>query len=349
MDADARAAAAGFVGASVVLGVLLWFVGIDEVLTAVGRADLSVLAIVVAAAVTWLFCWGLALRTVLGTLGVSLSPQQSFVVFSAATFANNVTPFGQAGGEPFSAYLISRVADSEYETSLAAIASVDAINFVPSIGLALVGVGYYAVTATLTDRLGTAAAAVVGLGLCLTAVAYAGWTNRYRIELIAVRLVTSVVRAAFRLIPGRSPPSKTAIEDRIDGFFETIERIADSPRRLVTALVLSTLGWLALSSSLFLSMVALGSTDPKLFAAALIAVPLGAIAGVTPLPGGLGGIEAVLVALLVPITGLSPAAASAAVVLHRLATYWFPVIVGGGSTAAIRATRSRARARERRD
>jgi uncharacterized membrane protein YbhN (UPF0104 family) len=68
-------------------------------------------------------------------------------------------------------------------------------------------------------------------------------------------------------------------------------------------------------------------------------VPVGAIASVTPLPGGLGGIEAVLIALLVPLAGVSGATAAAAVVIHRGAIYWLPTLVGAGVSSALGAQR----------
>jgi uncharacterized membrane protein YbhN (UPF0104 family) len=59
------------------------------------------------------------------------------------------------------------------------------------------------------------------------------------------------------------------------------------------------------------------------------AVYLGAavIAAASPTPGGLGAIEAALVAGLTGI-GVSPGSAVSAVLTYRLATYWLPVIPG---------------------
>ena len=63
-------------------------------------------------------------------------------------------------------------------------------------------------------------------------------------------------------------------------------------------------------------------------------IPLANLAGATPLPGGLGGIEAAYVALLVPTTGVAAATVTAAVLVFRGATYWMPVVLGGIVTAA---------------
>jgi uncharacterized protein (TIRG00374 family) len=59
------------------------------------------------------------------------------------------------------------------------------------------------------------------------------------------------------------------------------------------------------------------------------AVYLGAavIAAASPTPGGLGAIEAALVAGLTGI-GLPPGPAVSAVLTYRLATYWLPGVPG---------------------
>src|SRR6056297_1732681 len=108
MDFDERGILLGFLAALAVLGALLWFVGVDDILTALSLLDPATFAVVVALGVVWLASWGLALRRVLDSIGVEAGAGESFLLYSAAAFANNITPFGQAGGEPFSALLISR-------------------------------------------------------------------------------------------------------------------------------------------------------------------------------------------------------------------------------------------------
>jgi uncharacterized protein (TIRG00374 family) len=326
VEGSTRAKVAGFLGALVVLAALFWVAGVDDILAALGRARPGIVALVVVAALGWLAAWGLALRTVLGGLGIALSVPRSFFVWTGAMFANNVTPFGQAGGEPVTALLVSRATDSEYETSLAAIASVDALNFVPSIGFALLGVGYMATEVTFNARLEYAAASVGVLALALPVVAYLGWEHRYRVERGAVRVVTPIVRWVTKVIPRKSPPTAADLERRIEGFFGTIERVAADRRRLALALGFSALGWFAQMCALWLSLYALGFSVS--FSAVMVAVPLGSVAGVTPLPGGLGGVEAVLAALLVPTTGIDLSTASAAVVVHRASTYWLSTAIG---------------------
>jgi len=61
---------------------------------------------------------------------------------------------------------------------------------------------------------------------------------------------------------------------------------------------------------------------------------------VTPLPGGLGGLEAAFITLLVPTAGVPASVATAGVLIYRGATYWLPILVGGG-VATVLGSRAR--------
>ena len=337
MDLDLRATAAGFLGAVAALGIIAHVVGVGDLLFALSLARLDVVAALVAMAAVWLVAWALALRTVLAALGAAVSPWRASVVYAGVLFANNVTPFGQAGGEPVSALIVAESAGTEYETALAAVASADSLNVVPSTALGLAGVAYLSVTAAVGDRLRVAGAAVGALAVALPAAGYIAWRARARLEAAAVAAFMPAAWVVGRTVPRLEAPTRDAVATRVDGFFRAIEVVGTDRRTLGVALGFSTLGWLAQAAALWLSLYAVGVVSPV--AAVLVAVPVGAIAGVTPLPGGLGGVEAVLIALLVPLAGVTAATAAAAVFLHRGAIYWLPTLLGGGVAAAIGADR----------
>jgi uncharacterized protein (TIRG00374 family) len=334
----------GFVGVFVVFVALLLLVGIDDLLARLAAADRRLVVLVALTTLCWLGAWGVSLRVVLDALGVSVSVPDALLIFAGAMFANNVTPFGQAGGEPITALLISRVADTEYETGLAAIASVDTLNFVPSITIAVVGVGYYVTETTVgaSQRLELALLAVVVLAVGVPTLGYLAWTRRYRLETRVVGVVIPVARLIADRLPPVPTPTAEGIERRIDGFLGAIERVADSPGRLVLALAFSAIGWFCQMIGLWLAFRAIGTPIP--LSAALFVVPIGAVAGVTPLPGGAGGIESVLVVLLVaaPLSGVTEPVALAAVVVFRGLVYWVPTIIGG-AVAGVVGLRARAR------
>ncbi len=331
---DWRSILIGFVGAGLVLSLLLFIVGVDGIVAQLQRAEPAVVVVLLGLIPLWLVAWGLCLHTVLRALGTPTSRVRSIVVFTAATFANQVTPFGQAGGEPISAFLISETADTEYENGLAAIASVDTLHFFPSIGMGLVGVGLFVLRGFDFGRnLLFASLSVVillaGFVLALTL----GWRFHRRIETVVLSVLPPIVRWVGRTVPRVSAPTRADIEHRVNGFFDSIARIASNRRLLILAGLFSCLGWLTLSICLWISLVSIGFTVP--FAAMLVVLPVASIAGVFPLPGGMGGVETAFIVLVVSTTGVATTAATAAVVIYRGATYWLPMLVGGGITAVI--------------
>lgn len=327
MDRDQlRATALGFLGVVVIFGVLAAISDPERTLTRLQTAHLPTVGLVVLVTLGWLFAWGLALRTVLGVLGIKVSPATAFGVFSGAMFANNVTPLGQAGGEPITALLISTVTDTAYEDGFAAIASVDTLNFFPSITLALLGAGYYATITTFSRQLRVATGAIVALAVLVPVGGYVLWRNRRRVRALLTDRLVPLVRWVLARIPGVPVPEPGAVATRIEGFVGSIERIAADRRALALALSASTLGWACQMGGLWLAFRAIGYTvDP---AVVLFVVPMGAIAGAAPTPGGSGFIEGTLVVLLSVLLPVERATALAAVVVFRGAVYWVPVAIG---------------------
>jgi conserved hypothetical protein len=324
----------GFLAAIAVLAGLVSFVGVSELLAVLASADRGLASLVVGLTGLWLICWGLALWTILGSLGAVIPMSQAVLLYAGAAFANNVTPFGQAGGEPVTALLVAESRDLSYERGLAAITGVDTANFVPSVGLALIGVGYLAITTTLGRALSTVAVGIVGVGAVVVLGGVTVWQVRRRAADRVAGFLARGIRQIVRLLPRGDPPGASAITTRVHGFVDAVEQIGTHPRRLGVTLGFSALGWGFQMVALWVALRAVGA--PVSLAIPVVVVPLGAIAGATPLPGGVGGIEAALVALLVAApVGVSQAAALGAVVLFRGAVYWLPTLVGGAVAGVV--------------
>ena len=320
----------GAVAAIAVLAALSVAAGVDRVAAALAAADPALVAAAAALGLCWLASWSLMLRGVLGALGVSLSPWAAFRVYSGAAFANNVTPLGQAGGEPVAAALIATVTDARYETGLVGIASVDVLNVVPSVSLVVLGVGSYAATAAVGERVGFAVTSAVGLIAAIVVTIALVW--RYRASVVD-RVPGTVGPALGRFDRFDAAAVESGLTERLGNFFTDIERVGADRRRLVGVVALSLVGWLFQAAALTVAFAAVGHPISPLIP--VFVVPLSYVAGATPLPGGLGGIEAALVGLLVPTTGVAAAAVTAAVFLFRGAVYWLPTAIGGASASAL--------------
>lgn len=336
-----RTTALGFLLAAVVLGVLGWLVGVDEVVTILRRADTGGVVGVGLLIGGWVAAWGFGIRATLGAVETPTSAWTGVLLSAGAGFANNITPFGHAGGEPLTGLLIVERTTASYERGLAAMATVDTINVIPSVGFGLLGLAWIALAGPLGDQLFIAAVVTVVATVVGSMVGVVGWRRRNGLApRLAVGLAV-VFRPIGDVIPRLTPPSRTAVVSRVEGFVADIEAIAGQPRTLAVVVAYSALGWLCQIAALWVAFGAIGA--PISVAAASVAVPLGSVAAALPLPGGAGGIESVLVGLLVatPLTALAPASVVAGVVLFRGVAFWLPTATGGVVFAASTVRRRR--------
>jgi len=114
------------------------------------------------------------------------------------------------------------------------------------------------------------------------------------------------------------------------------------PRTLALATALGVVGWLAECLAFFLLLAHLGA--PVSPAQAVFVFTFAMLAGAAAmLPGGLGGAEAAMLALLLGL-GVAPATAIAATAVIRLTTLWFAVALGFAALPlAVRMATRRAR------
>ena len=324
-----RTTLAGFLLAAAVITVLAWLVGIDDVVQSLKQADRSGVATVAALIGGWVACWGLGMRAALRSYDAVVSPWTGLLLSAGAGFANNITPFGNAGGEPLTTLLVTERTSVPYERGLAAMAAVDAVNIVSSVCFALGGLTWLAVAGSLASQLTVAAAAVVAAVVLGCGGAVGLWRRRRGITTRCIDGLTQLLDWLAAIVPRLSAPDRATIATRVAGFVDDLEHIAADRRTLIAVLGYSVAGWLCQLLALWAAFAAIGT--PISVVAAFVAVPVASVALALPLPGGAGGIESALVAVLVgtPLTTVSPATAVAGVVLFRGFAYWLPTTLGG--------------------
>jgi len=337
---DARnlaAALAGFVVAVLVLLALTLFVGIDEVVATLQRADLRLVGVVALSILLWNVLWGFSLQVVVSAVGDEISTWNAVLVHAGAAFANHVTPFGQAGGEPITAWLLSDVSGAPFERSMAAVTSFDVINLIPSLTLATLGLAYYSVVTALGSTLQQLAVGVLVLVFVLPAVGLTLWRRRETTHTVLVRVLTPVARGVGRLLPGVSAPKRADVAERIDRFADGVGSVATDRRRVTAAVGFSAGGWLLQAVGLWVALQAVGATVPPYVP--LFVVPLGALAGALPTPGGLGGIEAIQVGLLTATTAVVDAKITAAVLVFSVGGFLLTTSIGAAAATVIKLRR----------
>jgi uncharacterized protein (TIRG00374 family) len=330
-----RMAVVGVAGTIGMFAILFWLIDINRFLQELRQAAPIVIGIMVVGACGWLTAWSLSLRTVIDVLGAKLPVWRSVLAYASALCSNNITPFGQAGGEPVAAVFISRMSSVEYETALASIASVDAIHFAPSITFALLGLAYYALFATLGHYLVIAVIVVIALAIIVPGLLVLAWEYRYRLEQRAIDSLAPLLYRIGRHLPRIAAPTPDAIAQYIGDFFASLERVTTDQRRIAIALGFSAVGWFVQIILLWLAFIAIGHRIP--LSVVFLVIPIGNIASIAPVPGGLGAVESVFVVLITSMTGLPSAVVAAAVIIYRGIVYGLPIIVGGSVIAVISA------------
>ncbi|WP_433629177.1 lysylphosphatidylglycerol synthase transmembrane domain-containing protein [Halomicrococcus sp. NG-SE-24] len=313
----------GFLVAGVLIYLLVAVAGWERVLDALQGADYRWVWIACASTIVGLALWGKAWQVVLAVLDIEVKLRRIVVTYFAATFANYVTPLGQAGGEPFIAYVLSRDTEASYEDSLASVVTADLLNLLPFFNFAAVGLAYLLLNASMPENAETLAQGLVVLAFGVPAIAYVGWRHRDGVEAFVLRVVGPIADRTDRI-------TVEGVRGRIDRFYQALERIADEPRELLYALVFSYTGWIFFALPLYFSGVALDL--PLTLTLVLFIVPASTLAGMTPLPGGLAGVEAALAVLIVGLAPISWSSAVAAAIIYRFASYWIVLLVGGLAT-----------------
>jgi glycosyltransferase 2 family protein len=137
--------------------------------------------------------------------------------------------------------------------------------------------------------------------------------------------IIAVIGAALATRPGRRWTRKQLIPGARSAA-RSLQQAASSPVKLGLLLGGSALITLAYIAGLAASVQAFGA-GPGLIVIGAVYLAAAALAAAAPTPGGLGAIEAALVAGLTGV-GMQPGPAVSAVLLYRLATYWLPVAPG---------------------
>jgi uncharacterized protein (TIRG00374 family) len=328
------ATAVGFLIAAVVFAVMFYVVDAREVLAAARSGDLVLLAVVAALILAWNVAWGVELWTVTESLGVDAPVKTALLVNAAGAFANHVTPFGQAGGEPVTAWLLSQSTDTDYEVSLASIASLDAINVVPSTTFAVVGAAYYVSTVPrLPAELEGLPTAITGGVAAVVAAAAIVYVFRDGIGRVVADAVYRLVHAVTDRVPRLTPPSRAALMDRLRTFAASIQRVAGDHHRLAAAVGLSALGWGFQALGLWVTFLALDTAIP--FYVPFFVLPLGTMGSVLPTPGALGGTEAINVTALTVVTSAAAPTVAAAVTIHSVGGYVLTTSVGAAAASVL--------------
>lgn len=272
-------------------------------------------------------CWAESMRRVLVASGGYLSAREGFLAYCTGMLAKQIVPMGNAGGVPIMAYAIDREAGVGFNRSMAVVTIGDFLGLLSTLVLAVVGVGYVIVFVPGTRLLRAALVGVAVFAGVLLAVAVLLLYRRRLLRYLVLgvsRFLRGVLGRVSRRIEVKLAPESVAAS--VDRYFETFDTVRADRRSLLVATGLALVGRLLFAVPLYTSALAVGRPIP--FGLVLFIFPVGAIATLFPLPGGLGGVEFAVAGMIVAMTGTEIAVAGALAFLYRLCVYWFLIVLG---------------------
>lgn len=322
-------------GVAVVLGIATVFVLAFDwrgVLAAFARADPGLMAVAASAVIVAILAWAESQRRLLARSSAVLSPARCTLVYAAGLFPRFALPVGYASSILVLARLFQRESDLSYEGSLAAVSIAEGLSVAASTVLGIAGVAALVLFApVLPPAWRLPAGLALGASVVSLPVALA-WYRRDLFERLRGGLEGAIEGAGgwIEARLGVGVPVRR-IEGGIDRYARRFTQVSEYRGTVARSFLLAALGWLAFAGALYASGLAIDLRIPP--AVALVVIAASGYANVLPVPGGLGGYEAVGAGAVYGFTGADPEAAIAAVLLFRAVSYWLPLALGGLATA----------------
>ena len=312
-----------FLGISVlILAIMLWLVGIDDVIVALAVAKLELIALAIAVQV---FTYGLyTLRwQILNNLAdIDTSFKKLFPMILVGLAVNNITPSGRGGGEPVRAYILAKEDNYPMQETFATVVADRALDTFPFVVLAVITIigmtFYFSFDLWLLIVMILAVIAIVAL---LAMIIYMSINPKF-----GKRVDGWIIKLVRRFYKKNSEELENKIHAVILDFQNTMKVVISSKKVTYYALPLSFVIWLFEILRVYIVFLAFGATvSPIIIGEVFI---IASLVGMVPLlPGGLGAVDGIMV-VFYSVAGISASVSAAATVIERLISFWMATILG---------------------
>ena len=306
-----------------ILAVMLWFVGIDQVLDALKIANPLIIALAIATQVFTYFLYTLRWQILnkIADMDVSIKKLLPMVLVSLAV--NNITPSGRGGGEPVRAYLLSQ-ADENYhfEDSFATVVADRALDTFPFVVLAAVTIAsmtlffdfdLWLIVVMVLAVIAIVAVLIIIIYMCIN-------------PSFGKRVDGWIIGLVRRFYKKNSESLENQIHEAIFGFQETMKMLISNKKGLVYTLTLSFIIWIFEIFRVYLVFLAFGANVNIIVIGEVFIVAC--LVGMIPLlPGGLGAVDGLMI-IFYSAAGISTSVSAAATVIERLISFWMTTIIG---------------------
>jgi hypothetical protein len=312
-----------FLGISLlILAVMLWFVGIDEVINALMMANLYLIAVGILLQVFTYYLYALRWKILNNVADINTGILKLLPMVLVGLAVNNITPSGRGVGEPVRAYILSREENYPMEETFAAVVADRALDTFPFVILAIIAIGgavfYFNFDLWLIVVM---VSAVIAIVVILILIIFMCVNPNF-----GKRVEGWIIGLSRRFYKKNTEEFEEKIHNVINGFQNTMSHVIHNRKVLYYAVPLSFIIWIFEILRVYVVFLAFGANiSPIIIAEVFI---IASLVGMIPLlPGGLGAVDGIMIAFYA-VAGISTSISAAATVIERLISFWMATILG---------------------
>lgn len=320
----------GRISIGLILAIFLIFlfisiVGIDKIMISLSRANYFFILVALLLSLSMAVIRSRVWQENLGKLGNNLN----FLECLGAVYSSLFVSSFFRGGQPLTAYLLSRRNKFRVERNYAAMMAHDMLNWISSYIIISSGAIFYVFINPNSPLNSFILMALIILGIVILCSIYVLWKKESFLEHVAIFTgdLLYKIRCIFR---GESINWKKKLEEKfeweIHEFEKALHLIFNNRKHNLKLFVFTFIERLFSSLIIYFLLLSLNIKIP-IFLAFLIN-PLSGLFNVIPLPGGIGGVEIGLTSVLIFLFNLNLTVAASAAILYRIINYFIPVILG---------------------
>ena len=313
-----------FLGISIlILFIMLYFVGIDQVIEALKVANLYIIALAIVVQVFTYFLYTLRWQILVRLADMDVSIKKLIPMVLVSLAVNNITPSGRGGGEPVRAYLLSK--DNEeysFDETFATVVADRALDTFPFVVLAALTIASMALFMNfelwLLVVMVVSVIAIVAVLICLIYMCINPGFGK--------RVDGWIIGIVRRFYKKNSEDLENQIHEAIFGFQNTMKLLISNKKGLAYTLSLSFVIWIFEILRVYLVFLAFGANVNIIVVGEVFIVAC--LVGMIPLlPGGLGAVDGLMI-IFYSAAGIPSSISAAATVIERLISFWMTTIIG---------------------
>ena len=307
----------------VILLIMLYFVGIEEVIGALKIANLGLIALAIVVQVFTYFLYSLRWQVINKIAGMDEKITKLLPMILVGLAVNNITPSGRGGGEPVRAYILSKDNDEySFDETLATVVADRALDTFPFVLLAAITIASMALFFNFDLwLLIVMVVAVIVIIAILIILIYMCINPGF-----GKRVDGWIIGIVRRFYKKNSEELEDTIHTSILGFQNTMRLVISDRKGLLYSLTISFVIWIFEILRVYIVFLAFGA-DVNLITIGEVFIVASLVGMIPLLPGGLGAVDGLMI-IFYSAAGVSPSISAAATVIERLISFWMATIIG---------------------